>query len=84
MKAWDACADQPVPVGWAIGRGETYDNWDYQDQVDLGKSPDQIIRKFVARGRTEEQVQAVAAKYLDPSIAVTSYLLPAEQEASTP
>jgi zinc protease len=32
------------------------------------------------RAVTPEQVQAVAAKYLDPSIAVTSYLLPSEQE----
>lgn len=36
---------------------------DYQDQVDLGKSPDQILRKFVARGRTEEQVQAIRAMF---------------------
>jgi zinc protease len=45
---------------------------------DITEWPDRI------RAVTPEQVQAVAAKYLDPSIAVTSYLLPAEQEASTP
>lgn len=36
---------------------------DYQDQVDLGRSPDQILRKFVARGRTEEQVHAIRAEF---------------------
>ncbi|WP_108396628.1 M16 family metallopeptidase [Devosia submarina] len=41
---------------------------------DIEEWPDRI------RAVTPEQVQAVAAKYLDPSIAVTSYLLPAEQE----
>ncbi|HEY0034456.1 MAG TPA: pitrilysin family protein [Devosia sp.] len=33
------------------------------------------------RAVTPEQVQAVAAKYLNPSTAVTSYLLPSEQES---
>ncbi|WP_224703030.1 M16 family metallopeptidase [Devosia aquimaris] len=37
---------------------------------DITQWPDRI------RAVTPEQVQAVAAKYLDPSIAVTSYLLP--------
>lgn len=36
---------------------------DYQDQVDLGKSPDQILQKFVARGRSEEQVHAIRAEF---------------------
>ena len=36
---------------------------DYQDQVDLGRAPDQILRKFVARGRTEEQVHAIRAEF---------------------
>lgn len=38
--------------------------------ADITEWPDRI------RAVTPEQVQAVAAKYLDPSIAVTSYLLP--------
>ncbi len=53
-EAWDACADQPVPVGWAIGRGETYDNWDYQDQVEAEDIYDvlerDIIPSFYERG----------------------------------
>lgn len=53
-EAWDACADQPVPVGWAIGRGETYDNWDYQDQVEAEDIYDvlerDIVPTFYARG----------------------------------
>src|SRR5699024_7444992 len=35
----------------------------HQDQVDLGKAPDQILRKFVARGRSEEQVHAIRAEF---------------------
>ena len=42
---------------------------------DIAEWPDRI------RAVTPEQVQAVAAKYLDPSIAVSSYLLPADQDA---
>ena len=38
--------------------------------ADIDQWPDRI------RAVTPQQVQAVAAKYLDPSIAVTSYLLP--------
>ena len=53
-EAWDACIDQPVPVGWAIGRGETYDNWDYQDQVEAEDIYDvlerDIIPSFYDRG----------------------------------
>jgi starch phosphorylase len=53
-EAWDDCADQPVPVGWAIGRGETYDNWDYQDQVEAEDIYDvlerDIIPSFYDRG----------------------------------
>lgn len=43
--------------------------------ADITEWPDRI------RAVTPEQVQAVAAKYLDPSIAVTSYLLPADKDA---
>jgi zinc protease len=42
--------------------------------ADIAEWPDRI------RAVTPEQVQAVAAKYLDPSIAVASYLRPGEQE----
>jgi starch phosphorylase len=53
-EAWDDCADQPVPVGWPIGRGETYDNWDYQDQVEAEDIYDvlehDIIPSFYERG----------------------------------
>ena len=42
---------------------------------DIAAWPDRI------RAVTAEQVQAVAAKYLDPAISVTSYLLPAETGA---
>ena len=43
--------------------------------ADITEWPDRI------RAVTPEQVQAVAAKYLDPSVAVTSYLLPAQTGA---
>lgn len=43
--------------------------------ADISEWPDRI------RAVTPEQVQAVAAKYFDPSIAVTGYLLPSENGA---
>jgi starch phosphorylase len=33
-EAWAAQAGQAIPVGWPIGRGETYANWDLQDQIE--------------------------------------------------
>ena len=33
-EAWDATRDLPAPVGWAIGRGEEYDDTEYQDQME--------------------------------------------------
>jgi glycogen phosphorylase len=32
-EAWRA-DNRPIPIGWAIGAGESYDNLDYQDQVE--------------------------------------------------
>lgn len=33
-EVWAAHANAPVPIGWAIGSGETYDDHDYQDAVE--------------------------------------------------
>ena len=33
-EAWRAADDSQPPIGWAIGKGEEYDNADYQDQVE--------------------------------------------------
>ncbi len=46
-EAWDTCADLPTPIGWSIGRGETYDNWDYQDQVEAEDFYDILERDIV-------------------------------------
>ena len=43
--------------------------------ADIAEWPDRI------RAVTPEQVQAVAAKYLDPSVSVTGYLLPSDNGA---
>lgn len=53
-EAWEAQAGIPDPVGWAIGRGEVYENWDYQDQVEAEDLYDvlekDIIPTFYDRG----------------------------------
>lgn len=36
---------------------------EYQEQVDLGRAPDQIVKRLVSRGRTEEQVSAIRAAF---------------------
>jgi len=65
---WDEVWSFPAPpegIGWAIGKGETYDDRNYQDQVEAGalydllereviptfydRGPDRIPRKWVAR-----------------------------------
>jgi glycogen phosphorylase len=33
-EAWNFSHEKDTPIGWAIGRGETYSNMEYQDQVE--------------------------------------------------
>ncbi|MCZ4654578.1 Z1 domain-containing protein [Dietzia kunjamensis] len=40
-----------------------YDIEEYQEQVDLGRAPDQIVKRLVSRGRTEEQVARIRAAF---------------------
>jgi starch phosphorylase len=58
-------ADQPSGMGWAIGKGETYDDHNYQDQVEVealcdlverdviptfyDRGPDRLPRKWIER-----------------------------------
>jgi zinc protease len=54
----------------------------YGSQLANGGTVDDILEwPDRIRAVTPEQVQAVAAKYLDPSIAVTGYLLPSDNGA---
>ena len=46
-EAWRDLTLQPEPIGWAIGRGETYDNQDYQDQVEAEALYDLLERDVV-------------------------------------
>ncbi|HUG13872.1 MAG TPA: alpha-glucan family phosphorylase [Thermomicrobiales bacterium] len=64
-EAWDAAAENGTPVGWAIGRGETYEDTGYQDQIESDdiydvlerdivplfyeRGPDRLPREWVAR-----------------------------------
>jgi glycogen phosphorylase len=64
-EAWAAQAGQDTPVGWPIGRGETYSNWDLQDQLEAediynvlerdivplfySRGSDRLPREWVAR-----------------------------------
>jgi len=53
-EAWQSAAAEKRFVGWAIGRGESYDNADYQDQVESAALYDQlehdIVPTFYERG----------------------------------
>jgi len=54
VEGWEASAGLANPVGWAIGRGEEYDNDDYQDQIEAEDLYDvlerDIIPTFYERG----------------------------------
>ncbi len=46
-EAWWAAASGNYFIGWAIGRGETYDNQDYQDQVESAALYDLLERDII-------------------------------------
>ena len=46
-EAWDRSGGTTATIGWAIGRGETYDNPDYQDQVEAEALYDLLERHVV-------------------------------------
>lgn len=68
--ARDAQSSMASLYGGVLANGGTMD--------DIIEWPDRI------RAVTAEQVQAAAARYLNPTIAVTQYLLPSPTEPSTP
>ena len=63
-EAWNSADPHQPPVGWAIGRGESYDNLEYQDQVEAealynllehdvvptfyDRGPDELPRRWIA------------------------------------
>jgi len=46
-EAWQKAEAEKRFVGWAIGRGESYDNPDYQDQVESAALYDQLEHEIV-------------------------------------
>jgi starch phosphorylase len=46
-EAWQAAVAEKRFVGWAIGRGESYDNAEYQDQVESVALYDQLEHEIV-------------------------------------
>jgi starch phosphorylase len=46
-EAWQSAAAEKRFVGWAIGRGESYENADYQDQVESVALYDQLEHEIV-------------------------------------
>ena len=46
-EAWQSAAAEKRFVGWAIGRGESYDNPEYQDQVESAALYDQLENEIV-------------------------------------
>ena len=53
-EAWRELNPGPAPIGWAIGRGEEYDDLDHQDQVEVEALYDlleqDVIPTFYERG----------------------------------
>jgi glycogen phosphorylase len=46
-EAWQDNRDRPDPIGWAIGRGESYANEGFQDQVEVESLYSQLERDLV-------------------------------------
>jgi starch phosphorylase len=46
-EAWQKAEAEKRFIGWAIGRGESYDNADYQDQVESAALYDQLEHEIV-------------------------------------
>jgi starch phosphorylase len=46
-EAWERFAGLPAPIGWPIGRGEEYENADYQDQLEADDIYDVLERDIV-------------------------------------
>ncbi len=46
-EAWREHSGTADPAGWAIGRGETYSNWDLQDQVEAEDIYDVLERDII-------------------------------------
>lgn len=46
-EAWQTAAAEKRFVGWAVGRGENYDNAEYQDQVESAALYDQLEHEIV-------------------------------------
>jgi starch phosphorylase len=53
-EAWRDAERAPVPIGWAIGRGEAYDNPDQQDDLEAealyGLLEQEVVPAFYTRG----------------------------------
>jgi starch phosphorylase len=53
-EAWEGAANRPAPIGWTIGKGETYEDADYQDGVEAETLYDlleqDVIPTFYSRG----------------------------------
>lgn len=73
-EVWASHAHAPVPIGWAIGRGETYDDHDYQDAVEAEALYEllerEVVPLFYARGIDRLPRQWIAR--MQASIAATA------------
>jgi len=74
-EAWEIAAAKGVFLGWAIGRGETYDNPEYQDQVEAAALynllESDIIPAFYERGSGGLPRRWIS--YMKSSIGTLSY-----------
>ena len=70
-------SDAPSSIGWAIGKGETYDNPDYQDQVEAEALYDLLERDVVPSfyDRGEDRIPRRWVERMEASIAAVCPLV---------
>jgi glycogen phosphorylase len=74
-EAWQAAQAKGIFVGWAIGRGENYDNPDYQDQIEATALYD-LLESEVVPAFYERSADGLPRRwigYMKSSIGTLSY-----------
>jgi starch phosphorylase len=74
-EAWEAARAKGIFVGWAIGRGESYDNPDYRDQVEAAALYE-VLESEVVPAFYERSVDGLPRRwigYMKSSIGTLSY-----------
>ena len=74
-EAWEIAAAKGTFVGWAIGRGETYENIEYQDQVEAAALYDLLESEIVPAfyDRSADGLPRRWIAYMKSSVATLSH-----------